>query len=60
MSGGGYTLTGGRWWLVVLDIFWVVVGGDRSICEKKISTELRLIHAEQIFLHKFHCFKKKQ
>ena len=31
-----------------------------SIYEKKISAEVRLIHAEQISLYKFHCFKKKQ
>ena len=31
-----------------------------SICEKKISAEVRLIHAEQISFYKFHHFKKKQ
>ena len=31
-----------------------------SICQKKISAEVRLIHAEQISLYKFHRFKKKQ
>ena len=31
-----------------------------SICEEKISAEVRLIHAEQISLYKFHRFKKKQ
>ena len=29
------------------------------ICEKKISAEVRLIHAEQISLYKFHRFEKK-
>ena len=31
-----------------------------SICEKKISAEVRVIHAEQITLYKFHRFKRKQ
>ena len=31
-----------------------------SIYEEKISAEVRLIHAEQISLYKFHRFKKKQ
>ena len=31
-----------------------------SICEKNISAEVRLIHAEQVTLYKFHRFKKKQ
>ena len=31
-----------------------------SICEKKNSAEVRLIHAEQISLYKFNRFKKKQ
>ena len=31
-----------------------------SICEKKISAEVRLIHAEKISLFKFHRLKKKQ
>ena len=31
-----------------------------SICEKKISGELRPIHAEQISLYKFHRIKKRQ
>ena len=31
-----------------------------SMCEKNISAEVRLIHAEQISLYKFHRFKKKQ
>ena len=30
-----------------------------STCKKKISAEVRLIHAEQISLYKFHRFKKK-
>ena len=30
-----------------------------SICEKKISAEVRLIHAEHVSLHNFHLFKKK-
>ena len=30
-----------------------------SICEKKISAEVRLIHAEQISSYKFNRFKKK-
>ena len=30
-----------------------------SICEKKISAEVRLIHEEQISLYKFHRFPKK-
>ena len=30
-----------------------------SICEKKMSAEVRLIHAEQISLYKFYRFKKK-
>ena len=29
------------------------------ICEKKISAEVRLIHAEQISLYKFDRFEKK-
>ena len=32
----------------------------KSTCEKKISVEVRLIHAEQRSLYKFHRFKKKQ
>ena len=31
-----------------------------SVCEKNISAEVRLIHAEQVTLYKFHRFKKKQ
>ena len=31
-----------------------------SVCEKKISAEVMHIHAEQIYLYKFHRFKKKQ
>ena len=31
-----------------------------SISEKKISAEVRFIHAEQTSLYKFHRFKKKQ
>ena len=31
-----------------------------SVCEKKISAEVRNIHAEQISLYKFHRFEKKQ
>ena len=31
-----------------------------SICEKKMSAEVRLIHAKQISLYKFYRFKKKQ
>ena len=27
VSGDGYILAGGGWWLVVLDIFWLVVSG---------------------------------
>ena len=27
MEGGGYILADGRWQWVVVDIFWVVVGG---------------------------------
>ena len=30
------------------------------ICERKISAEVRLIHAEQISLYKFRRFQKKQ
>ena len=29
-------------------------------CEKKMSTEVGLIHAEQISLYKFHRIKKRQ
>ena len=31
-----------------------------SICEKKISAEVRLIHAEQIHLYNFIVLRKKQ
>ena len=31
-----------------------------EVCEKKISPEVRLIHAEQIYLYKIHRFKRKQ
>ena len=31
-----------------------------SICEKKISAEVRLIHAEQISLYNFIILRKKQ
>ena len=31
-----------------------------SICEKKISAEVRLIHAEQIYLYNFIVLRKKQ
>ena len=31
-----------------------------SIYDKTFSAEVRLIHAEQISLYKFHRFKKKQ
>ena len=31
-----------------------------SICEKKISAEMRLIHAEQTSLHNFIVLRKKQ
>ena len=31
-----------------------------SICEKKISAEVRLIHAEQMSLHNFVNLRKKQ
>ena len=31
-----------------------------SICEKKISAEVRLIPAEQTSLYKFHRIKKRQ
>ena len=31
-----------------------------SICEKKNSAEVRLIHAEQMSLYKFHRFEKRQ
>ena len=31
-----------------------------SICEKKLSPEVRLIHAEQISLHNFIVLRKKQ
>ena len=27
LLGGGYILVGGEWWSVVVDIFWLVVGG---------------------------------
>ena len=30
------------------------------ICDRKISAELRLIHAEQISLYKFRRFQKKR
>ena len=29
VGGGGYILAGGGWLWVVLDIFWLVVGGGR-------------------------------
>ena len=31
-----------------------------SVCEKKISAEVRLIHAEQISLYNFIILRKKQ
>ena len=28
-DGGGYILACGGWWCVVVDIFWLIVGGGR-------------------------------
>ena len=27
VDGGGYILADGRWWKMVVDIFWLLVGG---------------------------------
>ena len=45
---------------IAIDLLYFWDFYDVNLWEKQISAEVRLIHAKQISLHKFHRFKKKQ